>query len=110
MTGRAAQSPETGRWESGSTIAPRLRSARYGGASVVLGGNVLLFGGADGYGEVNRGKLQRLAESFLKRSQRLIPSVGRSRQLGPVERRAGAGSRSVGARQRGGVDGVGTDG
>ena len=39
LTGRAAQSPETGRWESGSTIAPRLRSARYGGASVVLGGN-----------------------------------------------------------------------
>ena len=110
LTGRAAQSPETGRWESGSTIAPRLRSARYGGASVVLGGNVLLFGGADGYGEVNRGKLQRLAESFLKRSQRLIPSVGRSRQLGPVERRAGAGPRPFRARQRGGVDGAGTDG
>ncbi len=44
--------PGTDRWSD--NLAPELNSARFGGASVSLGGMVILLGGADGHGELNR--------------------------------------------------------
>ena len=44
--------PSTDRWSD--NIAPALHSARYGGAAVLLGGMVVVLGGADGHGELNR--------------------------------------------------------
>ena len=44
--------PHTDRWAD--NVAPALRSGRFGGAAVTLGGMVMLLGGADGHGELNR--------------------------------------------------------
>lgn len=44
--------PDTDHWSD--TMAPELTSGRFGGASVSLGGMVILLGGADGHGELNR--------------------------------------------------------
>eukprot|EP01043_Picozoa_sp_COSAG02_P010911 COSAG02_NODE_394_length_23152_cov_13.232204_14_plen_568_part_00 len=44
--------PYTDRWSN--NCAPELHSGRFGGASVSLGGMVILLGGADGHGELNR--------------------------------------------------------
>jgi N-acetylneuraminic acid mutarotase len=44
--------PDTDRWSD--NLAPELHSGRFGGASVSLGGMVILLGGADGHGELNR--------------------------------------------------------